>query len=71
MESKNLFYRRDIQQCTQDAGFTELIRSSFPFFLQGSVPRWRPSCGVSGRWPGAEGEVSKAERPGSLPVSGQ
>ena len=48
-----------------------LILSSALSSPQGSVPRWRPSCRVSGRWPGAEGEVSQNEGPGALPVSGQ
>lgn len=49
-----------------------LLDSAIDFLLhQGFVPRWRPPRGVSGRRPGAEGEVSQAEGPGDLPVPGQ
>lgn len=69
MESKgSLITRRHLQ----DMAKTNRLDSVIDFLLrQGSVPRWRPPRGVSGRWPGVEGEVGQTKGPGDLPVPGQ
>lgn len=71
MESKCSILMEHSAPPTEDwAHGIDLTHHSF-LLRQGSIPWWRSPCGVSGRWPGFEGEVSETEGPGDLPVSGQ